>query len=259
MTHRFSSSPARRGDWCSGTSNTDVPSRISKSRAVALRHPWHSRPMARQSPLRSRNPMARARSRSGTSDLRLLRNQFAGKATALAFSENGELLAAGEEDGRIRVWTMSNGRMLAELPQGRNTIHCFSFTRNPRRDRDGKPGWLLAAGDSGGAIDVWDLTSKLPIAHCIGSAYNVYALAFSPDGMTLASAGRTNQTTILWDWAAARILLTCSSSLSLDSGLAFSRDGKRLATGHQFLQNSMFSKILVWELEFERGFKPSEA
>jgi WD40 repeat protein len=115
--------------------------------------------------------------------------------------------------------------------------------------------WLLAAGDSGGSIVVWDLATGHPISRCNGSAFNVYALAFSPDGMTLASAGRFVSTTILWDWASARPVLICSSTLSQFSGLAFSRDGRRLAVGLHFLDDSNYSRILLWDLEFERGIQ----
>jgi serine/threonine protein kinase len=184
-----------------------------------------------------------------------LRHQFAGQATALAYSEDGELLAIGDEAGRVRVWNMSTGRPMADLLQGRNTIHCFSFTRNPHRDAAGKRNWLLAAGDSGGSIVVWDLATQHPVSRCNGSAHNVYALAFFPDGMTLASAGRVTSTTILWDWTSARPVLICYSYLSQFSGLALSRDGRRLATGHHFLQDRNLSRVLLWDLDRARGIQ----
>jgi WD40 repeat protein len=186
---------------------------------------------------------------------RRLRHQLTGKATALSFSDDGELLAGGDEGGRIRVWSLLSGQRVFDRSQGRNTIHCFSFTRNPRRDPDGHQGWLLAAGDAGGSIVVWDLAMQMPVSRCHGSEFNVYALAFSPDGTTLASAGRSGETTILWDWATARMLLTCSSNLSQFSGLAFSRDGRRLATGHQFLHDPVFSHVLILDLDTGRGIR----
>jgi serine/threonine protein kinase/WD40 repeat protein len=184
-----------------------------------------------------------------------LRHQFAGKATALAFSDTGELLAAGDEDGRIRVWKLSTGQETAELSQGRNTIHCFSFARSPHRDAAGTQAWLLAAGDSGGSIVVWDLATQHPVSRCHGSAFNVYALAFSPDSTILASTGRGDSTTRLWDWARARTLLVCPSKLSLSSGLAFSHDGMKVATGHHFLRDPLYSRVFVWDLELERGMQ----
>ena len=126
---------------------------------------------------------------------------------------------------------------------------------NPHRDAEGKQGWLLAAGDAGGSIIVWDLATWLPISPRNGSAFNVYAVAFSPDGTTLASVGRINNTTILWDWAKARTLLIGPSSLSQFSGLAFSRDGTRLATGHHFLEDPDFLCIFVSDLDAGRGIQ----
>jgi len=184
-----------------------------------------------------------------------LRHQFAGKATALTFSDNGELLAGGDDDGRIRVWRPSTGERVAEFIQGRNTIHCFSFTHNPCRDVEGKQSWLLAAGDSGGSIVVWDLATQQPVSHCNGSAFNVYALAFSPDGMTLASGGRAGDTTILWDWASARTQLICPSFLSLGSGVVFSRDGKRFARASHLLHDPKFSRVDIWDMDPGRGIQ----
>ena len=155
-----------------------------------------------------------------------LRNQFAGKATALAFSENGELLAAGEEDGRIRVWTMSNGRMLAELPQGRVTIHCWGFTRGSTTG----PRWearvvarrrRLRRGDRCLGPDFQ--TSHRPL-HGFGLQCVCPGLLSGWDDPRLRPQNQPDHDSL----GLGRPLESyshCSSSLSLDSGLAFSAAG----------------------------------
>ncbi len=182
---------------------------------------------------------------------RRLSHQFAGKATALAFSDEGERMATGDEDGRIRVWTLATGQPLAEFVQGRNTIHCLSFSRNPHRDAEGNQGWLLAAGDSGGSIVIWDLATQHPVSRCNGSGFNVYALAFFPDGMTLASAGRLSSG--IWDWTTGRPLLSNISPLAFTSSLAVSRDGRKLAYASHFYRELTYSHVYTWDLDLGRG------
>src|SRR5262249_17856589 len=57
----------------------------------------------------------------------------------------------------------------------------------------------------------------------------VHALAFSPDGKLLASAGKDGQVRV-WDPATGKQLLALRGHLKTISGLAFSPDGRRLAS-----------------------------
>ena len=61
-------------------------------------------------------------------------------------------------------------------------------------------------------------------------AGDVLNLAFSPDGLTLASCGR-DRTVRLWDPVTAQELLTLNGHKADVHGIAFSRDGATLATG----------------------------
>jgi WD40 repeat protein len=149
-------------------------------------------------------------------------------ATALTFTPDGTQLALGDASGRIVVHSLICHTDPITIDHGRTEIHCFAFSPDPRCRADGRGGWLLASGDAAGAIVIWDLTSGHERSVCHGSEYDVFALAFSPDGMTLASAGR--YVTKLWDVATGAFLLDL---LYLDNivALAFSPDGKQLARG----------------------------
>ncbi len=187
---------------------------------------------------------------------RLVRKIEAARVSDVALSPDGKLFAVGDEDGRISVWPVPEGEPVMTLEGRRNRVNCLLFGPDLlRRNDPPRPGtgWLLAAGDSGGTVTIWDMNTRAPRSFCRGSSYDVHALAFRPDGMTLASAGR--EVVRLWDIATGRALLDLqTNNYNFLSALAFSPDGKRLAVGGQPGFGSTGGAD-VWELEDDRGIK----
>ncbi|HTU91713.1 MAG TPA: WD40 repeat domain-containing protein [Gemmataceae bacterium] len=145
---------------------------------------------------------------------------------SLAFSPDGQMLAAGDFDNRIRLWNVSSGdeaRLLKghrQVPvRGKNGVFCLAFSPDGAR---------LASGAADGIVRIWDVKSGKELACCAGHGDRVRALAFAPDGKCLASAGADNALR-LWDPANGRAIGPLPQEGGAVVGMSVAPDGRTLA------------------------------
>jgi len=149
--------------------------------------------------------------------------------TAIAYSPNGEYLALGLPD-KVRLFDASGESIGVPISApGRVTALAFHPTQR----------WLaIAHGDAGksGLITLHPLGGSGSEPHGAIEAHRdaIYAMAFSPDGQTLATAGY-DRVIHLWDVSpGARLAKTPRLTLKDHSdaiyGLSFHPDGKLLAS-----------------------------
>ena len=166
------------------------------------------------------------------------------RAGALAITSDGRLLALGSESGLVRVVSLPHATQVAEFPAGRMPIQCLAFGLDPRRDPDGRQGWLLAAGGSGNPLVVYDLANKNEKSVITAHDGVPAALAFSPDGSILAEVGLG---ATLRDVASGRPILNLEAD-HLEA-VAFSPDGRRLALARR----TSFAPGTTTLVDFEPG------
>lgn len=99
---------------------------------------------------------------------------------AVAFSPDGSYLASGG-DWSVRIWRTSDGSLFKKI-QISNYNFVKSLAWSPKGD-------CLAVGLSGGKLQFWFPLSDAPCTQATVHKHSVSALAFTPDGESLVTAG----------------------------------------------------------------------
>src|SRR5206468_3359082 len=111
---------------------------------------------------------------------------------SLAFNLRGDILASGggqgSQRGEVRTWDVPAGKSLFLRVGLSHRTLSLSYARDGR---------LVAAG-SDGLIRIWHSNLASEAYTFRGDPQLVYAVAFSPDSQTIASAGRSGRVS-LWN------------------------------------------------------------
>jgi DNA-binding beta-propeller fold protein YncE len=209
---------------------------------------------------------------SGTADPQMLfLKGLAEPARSLAFSADGKYLAAGGDDGAVKVWDTATANEILTLPRQETSVTSVAFSpdgtqlatyalnatiklwdartgQEMKTLRNGTgndrilnflfnavfspDGKRLAAGGWGKTVRVWDVETGQEVLSLVGHTDYVQGIAFSPDGKWIASASN-DQTVRVWDAANGKEWLTLTGHTSFVYGVAFSRDSKRLASASE--------------------------
>jgi RNA polymerase sigma factor (sigma-70 family) len=151
----------------------------------------------------------------------------------IAINKARELAGGKREDEQlIVVWNVATGKETARFKAPRPA-------ENGGQPAAAASDGVLAIGREDGSTSLWDLATgketKLPTNHVnkeTGEGYGTFAVAFSPDGKTLATGGR-DHVVKQWDVATGRHLCTMERHFSWVEILAMSPDGRTIASAGQ--------------------------
>ena len=109
-----------------------------------------------------------------------------GAVRALAFHPEARFLVSGGDDAESKVWALPSGDLRLALPTG--PVNALSLSSN---------GYTLAVGGPGRDVELWDAEGGGRQAVLSGHQGSIEGLAYSEDGMVLAS-GANDTTARLW-------------------------------------------------------------
>jgi RNA polymerase sigma factor (sigma-70 family) len=191
------------------------------------------------------------------------------RAQSIAFSPNGKVLACVFVGEGAALFETATGRRIADVsrdvtsaaafaPDGKTIagvigpgsgIHLFDAASGEKRKQQAAAGqdaihrmaWSpdskiiawggIASGEENGFIHFWDAVKGEEIGRWKGHAQAISAIAFAPDGKTLAT-GSQDETIRLWDVATHKERRVLDGKHQQVRAVVFSPDGRMLASGH---------------------------
>lgn len=145
---------------------------------------------------------------------------------ALALSPDGQVLASGSYDQKIKLWKVADGTEIKTLTGHNGGVYGLSFRP------DGK---VLASASADRTVKLWDVATGKRLDTLSQPLKEQSALAFAPDGKTLVAGGADNRIRV---WQVSEkaeegsnpLLLTRFAHEGAILNLAFSADGKQLVS-----------------------------
>jgi WD40 repeat protein/serine/threonine protein kinase len=158
----------------------------------------------------------------------------------VAFSPDRTRLTTGSDDQMVKVWDVATGRELST----------FQGSSNRARRMAVSPDGTRVAISEDNTVKLWDVASGKELRTFRGDnrAWQVFSLAFSPDGTRLA---RCDGTATVWDVATGKVLCRLRRGYSV----AFSPDGTRVATSESTVSGGLVGgsfDVTVWDVKSAR-------
>lgn len=152
---------------------------------------------------------------------------------SVCISPDGTKICTGGEDGKVKVWNLSNGQLIKTINAHSATVNALKFSP------DGN--YLLSAlADQ--MLHIWDASTWGMVTMLMGHSDEITAIDISSDQKFIISASN-DSTIILWNWGtwSQRATLGLKDIVGYRS-VAFSPDSKKIVAG------SSDGNVILWDL-----------
>lgn len=154
-----------------------------------------------------------------------------GRIHAIADAPDGSYFATGGDDGLLKLWNPDTFELLGTLGGDGGPVYAIAFDPAGRR----------IAGVNQNRVHIWDVGSCSPRVTLTPSKIDVRALAFSPDGKTLATAGAEPEIQ-LWDVESGVLLGRLAGHTRRVNALQFAPDGTLVSAAGDWTTRAWFGR-----------------
>ena len=137
----------------------------------------------------------------------------------ITFSPSGQLLAAGDNEGTVKVWDIQKRQAIAQLEGDTTSVYSVQFSPD---------GQTLAGAGYDGKIKLWNVSNWEHLG-TLENRSTVHTLNFSPEGKVLASTGHSIVT--LWSVDSGKKVASLTGHTGWVLGTDFSPNGVTLVSG----------------------------
>jgi serine/threonine protein kinase len=156
----------------------------------------------------------------------------AGLVHSVKFSPDGQILASGGADCRIRLWNPSTGKIISTLNEQQESILAMQFMPN---------GKILVSVGADRSIRFWDIENKQLLKTVPAHEQSINALAISQNGQLIIS-GSSDRTVQIRQLGTATPHILTGHQDGVQA-VAISPDGKVIASG------SIDGVVKIWDAD----------
>ncbi|KAL9083730.1 MAG: hypothetical protein Q9165_008396 [Trypethelium subeluteriae] len=176
-----------------------------------------------------------------------------GDVTSITFSLDGMQLVSASDDGNLRRWDASSGRLLQTCEGVRGSwFTSVMFSPNGNQLASGSASNLPASASPHNAVQLWDATTTTLQSYqtLVHLNEHVFSISYSPNGKQLAATLRNSIE--IWDVVTGKLLQTLPGKGSWGDSTLFSPDGKNLVA------TSVGTTLLLWDIVKGEAFQKFE-